>query len=67
MNAFALAVSSRSRKLFCLVACGVLIVLVVLILALMPSLVDVLRRLPDWFRGSLPHPIRFWKESPWLY
>jgi hypothetical protein len=63
----ALASSPRSRKLFWLALSGLLILLIAVAFALLPSPVDVPGRLADWFRDLLPHPIRFWKESPWLY
>jgi hypothetical protein len=64
MKELSLPFSPRSWKLLCLAAWGLLIVL---ILALLPFLVDVLSRLADWFTGLLPHPFRSWEESPWLY
>jgi hypothetical protein len=67
MKGLALEFSVRSRRLFWLALSGVLILLIAVALAHLPSPVDVLGRLADWFRDLLPHPIRFWKESPWLY
>ena len=64
MKASALAISPRSWKSFCLIACGVVIVL---IFAILPFVAHLSRRLTNWFAGSLPHPSRLWEEVPWLY
>jgi hypothetical protein len=64
MKALTVEITPRSRKLLLAAGCGVL---VIILLANLPFLIDALSRLADWFTGLFPHPNRLWEESPWLY
>ena len=64
MKALTAEISPRSRRLLLVASCGVLIII---LLASLPFLIDALSRFADWFTGLLPHPNRLWEESPWLY
>jgi len=54
----------RSRRLLYLVGW---VVLILLILATLPFLVELLSRQAGSFTGLFPHPSRLWEESPWSY
>ena len=64
MKALTVEILPRSRKLLLIASCGVLIIL---LLANLPLLIDALSRFADSFTGLLPHPNHLWEESPWLY
>lgn len=56
-------ISPRSRKAIRYCAWGALIVLV---LAISPSLLDILSRVIDWIIGLFPHSRPLWEETSWL-
>ncbi len=64
MKELSIAISPRSRKVLRLTGWAALILLS---LALLPVLLHVLNRLPDWLTGLLPHLSRLWEDSPWSY
>jgi hypothetical protein len=64
VKTLAVEISPRSRTLLMIAGCAVVIILV---LANLPFLIDALSRAVDWFIGLFPHPTRLWEESLWSY
>jgi hypothetical protein len=62
MRETSISMSLWSRRWFRMVSWAILIVL---ILASLPFLVEFLIRLADWLPGFLPQPSRLWEVSPW--